>query len=931
MTVVELAVASARRRAVPVVAADTLARMLVGRQGLSPVMVGRAAALARLESLVRGESDRGDRSELPSVALVAGEAGVGKTRLLRELAAAAPEGTTVLAGQAEPGSLGRPLDVIHSLLGEVPSDPGDPRALATTALLSRLGSGRWLVMFEDLHWADSESVAVFELLAASPLPDLTLVATYRPDELTRQLPGGEMLVRLERRHHVHQVHLERLGRHEVAAFLAAVYGRPLSTAVIDALWGRTGGNPFFLEEILAAASDADPEQLAERPLPWSLAELVRRQLDGLSSDERRIIEAAAVLGSHAPFDVLALLTGCTEDELIAQLRILVGRGLLIEECEDEFSFRHALVCDAVEGQLLGRERRRLHEQALHFLRENSCTDLADLARHAAGAGRYDEMVELAREGLGHYLSVGSTHQALRLAVEALAEAPDDRDLLMGAARAAWLIGVHDEAWAHAHRLVELTPLDAHERRSAVVRLAARIAHERRDTTTMWELVDELRALVDVLPVSEERALAMAAIAQISMLHHRCDDAVDWADRAMAAADAVGAKGVRAQAMVEKATALTDVTGRVADGRAALVEAAEEAERVEDWVLVARALNNLSNVSRPAENREVLERMREAGRRAGFDNMVASNYLIRLGELATHEADAAAAERHWVRSSDYTMGTKERHWATGNRAALRLEQDRLDEAAELLATLDRPNFDDETDDWVLTYDVMLASRRGDREAARQAFSTLSARKHRPHAYSFEDFLRPLEAALDVGVSDVDIAEVARRWTLDAVMGDQYPLFLALVAGHHADHDAVLAHLDGRVDELALTLPNYLEASLRMHLGRALASHSRTTEARTQADRARALLDRWPGWRREQADALVARLSTVGAATEGELTRREREVAALLAEGLTNAELARRLYISPKTAAVHVSNILMKLGMSSRAEVAAWAVRNGLSAA
>jgi len=66
-----------------------------------------------------------------------------------------------------------------------------------------------------------------------------------------------------------------------------------------------------------------------------------------------------------------------------------------------------------------------------------------------------------------------------------------------------------------------------------------------------------------------------------------------------------------------------------------------------------------------------------------------------------------------------------------------------------------------------------------------------------------------------------------------------------------------------------------------------------------------------------------------AAEGDLTAREREVATLLAEGVTNAELARRLYISPKTAAVHVSNILMKLGMGSRAEVAAWAVRTGLA--
>ena len=150
-----------------------------------------------------------------------------------------------------------------------------------------------------------------------------------------------------------------------------MYGRQLGTAVIDALRGRTGGNPFFLEEILAGAGDIEPECLAEQPLPWSLAELVRRQLDGLSADERRVVEAAAVLGARASFDVLATLTRCTEEDLIDELRALVERGLVVEEDDDEFSFRHALVRDAVEGQLLGRERRRLHEQALQALRERA--------------------------------------------------------------------------------------------------------------------------------------------------------------------------------------------------------------------------------------------------------------------------------------------------------------------------------------------------------------------------------------------------------------------------------------------------------------------------------------------------------------------------------------------------------------------------------
>ena len=92
-----------------------------------------------------------------------------------------------------------------------------------------------------------------------------------------------------------------------------MYHRSIPSTVIDALFNRTGGNPFFLEEILVAAGDDDPANLCAQPLPWSLAELVQRNLDGLSSDDRRVVEAAAVLGRHAPFDVLA-----THDRLLAR-------------------------------------------------------------------------------------------------------------------------------------------------------------------------------------------------------------------------------------------------------------------------------------------------------------------------------------------------------------------------------------------------------------------------------------------------------------------------------------------------------------------------------------------------------------------------------------------------------------------------------------
>ena len=255
------------------------------------------------------------------------------------------------------------------------------------AYLDRVGNGPALVIFEDLHWADAESLGVFERLASGTPPGTLLVGSYRSDELSRMLPAAaDLLVRLDRRRTVHHLWLDRLTQPEVAHFLACVYGRTLPSRTAAALYARTGGNPFFLEEILSAAGDADPECLATQPLPFTLAEIVRRQLDGLSGDERRVIDAAAVLGRGASFDVLAAVTRMTEQELIGHLRGLVDRGLITEDRPDEFVFRHALVRDAVEDQLLGRERRRLHEAALAALSGRTSADIAGLAKHALGAG-----------------------------------------------------------------------------------------------------------------------------------------------------------------------------------------------------------------------------------------------------------------------------------------------------------------------------------------------------------------------------------------------------------------------------------------------------------------------------------------------------------------------------------------------------------------
>ena len=273
-------------------------------------------------------------------------------------------------------------------------------------------------------------------------------------------------------------------------------------------------------------------------------------------------------------------------------------------------------------------------------------------------------------------------------------------------------------------------------------------------------------------------------------------------------------------------------------------------------------------------------------------------------------------------------SKAADWGLSIRVVLLLEQDRVDEADELLGGWDRraqPVRDRKHR--MSSQHLMLAARRGDRAEAATRFAEVLTEASLEDCG--EDLVAAVDSALAAGIDPDEVLTMFESATLETVAADVVTAAKTIVDGGRADHAAVLAAFDD-MKVAGLDLPAPLRASLHLVRARAYAAHSRTAQAREQAMLGRALLERWPGWRRDQVDALLNRLDAADAG-DNELTRREREVAALLAEGLSNSEVARRLYISPRTAAVHVSNILTKLGMSSRTEVAAWAVRNGLSAA
>ena len=214
---------------------SNLEGVLLSRRGLSPVMVGRRAELARLARLVSEPVP--PATVEPRVAMISGEAGVGKTRLVRELVAGLPTGVSLFAGQASRDVIGRPFellleaveptvstwteipaalagraDVLGVLLGPVApalAQPSDreyyqPELLRAAVDLMRYlaGEGSAVMVFEDLHWADAESVAVFGRLGTTPSLPLVLIGTFRPETLSRRHPLAELLDTLERQQEI---------------------------------------------------------------------------------------------------------------------------------------------------------------------------------------------------------------------------------------------------------------------------------------------------------------------------------------------------------------------------------------------------------------------------------------------------------------------------------------------------------------------------------------------------------------------------------------------------------------------------------------------------------------------------------------------------------------------------------------------------------
>jgi AAA ATPase domain len=469
----------------------------VAQRVSSPVLVGRDAEVAQL----RAALERAAAGQ-PAVVVVAGEAGVGKTRLVGELLrdadglgavalaggcldvgegvlAYAPivEALRPLAGALDSEELERVLGGARAELARLvpelgPTAGGEQAApLAPTRLfelllgvLHRLAErGPVLLVVEDVHWADQSTRDLLGFLIRNLRAGVALVLTYRSDELHRRHPLRPFLAELDRSNRAERLELGRLGRRELAELVAEILDEPVAPALVGEILERSEGNPFFAEELLAA-------HLEGTKLPLALRDLLLARVEALSEPTQRVLEVAAVAGTRVDHQLLAAVVGQDTEELVWLLREAVTRHMLaVAEASGAYVFRHALVQEAIYDDLLPVQRGPLHAAYARALerrieqrgdvsgaRSATAVERGQLAYHWYAAHDLGQaLLASVQAGQAAALAeaVGHYERALELwdqVPEAAARSPLDRlALLHRAAEAANLAGYDDRSVALA--------------------------------------------------------------------------------------------------------------------------------------------------------------------------------------------------------------------------------------------------------------------------------------------------------------------------------------------------------------------------------------------------------------------------------------------------------------------------------------------------
>ena len=989
----------------------------------SPVFVGRAIELDRLSRALQQARDG-----RPTTHFIAGEAGIGKTRLVEEfIGRARAEGALTLAGSClQLGETGLPyapfvaalrplvralpperLDVVigpgRAELAHLLPDLGPPARAAGRAnagnnataaqarlfeivfgVMRRLAEDRpVLVVLEDIHWADASTRDLFRFLVRNARDDrLLFVATYRSDEMHRRHPLRPLLAELQRLDGVDDIELGAFGPEELAVQLGAIMGSEPAPRLVETVLSRSGGNPFFAEELLAAGE-------AGLALPRSLRDTLEDRVRDLEPDAQKVVQVASVSGARVDHRLLAEVLGLPEARLTEALRQIVEHHLLVPTSPDEapgYAFRHALVQEVVYEELLPSERTQLHaafaqtmesrgewahgdtsgftaQIAHHWLRAHDlerALPAALAAARAASAGfAFAEAQTFLERALELWPKVEA--DALPLGVDRIAILEEAAEAAAQAGDARRAIDLVRSA------LAELEPRSDPMRSGVLHHGLAWYLNESGDWQAGVAALERAAELIPIDPPTPERARVLADLAHSLMVRSRFGDSLALGEAALAISRAVGAREAEARALNVIGLDLA-CRSDYERGIPILREGHDLAVELGDPLAIFLTSVGLGwaydESARHAESLELargtLERIRELGAEARFGGQLvskASRALFDLGrwdeaaELIDHTIEAGTTRyaMRWLLSNRVRLST-----ARGEFAAAEADLAMYDALGERVLGPDP--------DLINVRRAVLAITAGTPILARGLIAETMARMAEPELDSDARMLLVIgmraeaaeaDAARAVG-DDARLADAiataerlhAQLATHAARVAEIAPHPAPIVEADLALSRALLSRVRGRHDpeawEEAVSLRRALERpyELAAALADAAIAHlglRRRDEGAAELAEAHAIavdLGATPLRTRIESLARRARIGLEGVDTADDaaerlgLTRREREVLALVADGRSNRQIGEQLYMAESTAGVHVSNILGKLGVTRRSEAAAVAHRMGL---
>ncbi len=516
-----------------------------------PASDGKAPGAAELEELLEREDAisalTGSLAEVVrtgrgQLVLVSGEAGVGKTSLLRRFSTEHAS-ARVLWGACDPLFTPRPLgpllDIAETSGGElqhIVDDGGKPQVVAAALMRDLASRAPTLLVLEDLHWADEATLDVVALLGrrVDTIPAIT-VLTYRDDELDRRHPLRILLGAFATARSVRRLHIAPLSRAAVS-HLAEPHGIDA-----DELFRKTAGNPFFAKEVLAAA---------ETQVPLTVREAVLARAASLSPAAESLLGAVAIAPPHVPLWLLEALT----DE-IDGLEEALASGMLAHG-RHGVGFRHELARLAVEHSLSPTRRLALHRKALAALADppTGSPDLERLAHHAEGAGDGAAVLRYTPPAAERAASLGAHREAAAQYGRALRftdglEPRERAELLKRYSHECYLTDQSHEAVAALEAAAEsFRELGDPRSEGDSLRSRANILWCPGRTTEARATAEEAISVLERLPPGPELAMAYATMAQLHKDAANVDGALSWGSRAYELAERVDALEARIHAL-----------------------------------------------------------------------------------------------------------------------------------------------------------------------------------------------------------------------------------------------------------------------------------------------------------------------------------------------------------------------------------------------